>query len=491
MNLRQRRDLASGLLFLAPNLAGVLVFTLVPFVLSIVFAFTNWDLRLHNQFQNQPLEFVGLENFTRLLSEHEFWKYLGNTLFFMIGVPFSIAGSLVLALLLTGDMRGNSRAASRRVIAALLGVGILLAAIALLGGAGRLTTFLLLIGAGLVVGGILWGSTFYRTLFYIPHFTAGVATFVLWKKLYNPHTGPVNTTLEPVLDGLASAVNALPASITEGIGWALFLCIGIVGGFFISATMKQRSEGDTGALSLAAGIGVVSLAPIFTFFMTPLRIGAVTLLLVMVAIPIVTAMRQRGTSNFPAPRAEGMGTALLVGGMVLALQFVLLGIALVLLRLPQMAVDGLRPPGWLVDYHWSKPSLMIMAFWGAVGSNNMLLYLAGLSNVPKELYESAEIDGASGVKKFWHVTWPQLAPVTMFIVIMSVIYGLQGGFEMARTMTAGGPAGATTTLSYYVYNEGFETGRLAYAAAISWVIFALVFVLTLITWKFENRYVTD
>ncbi|MCB2156566.1 sugar ABC transporter permease [bacterium] len=255
--------------------------------------------------------------------------------------------------------------------------------------------------------------------------------------------------------------------------------------------MKQRSEGDTGALSLAAGIGVVSLAPIFTFFMTPLRIGAVTLLLVMVAIPIVTAMRQRGTSNFPAPRAEGMGTALLVGGMVLALQFVLLGIALVLLRLPQMAVDGLRPPGWLVDYHWSKPSLMIMAFWGAVGSNNMLLYLAGLSNVPKELYESAEIDGASGVKKFWHVTWPQLAPVTMFIVIMSVIYGLQGGFEMARTMTAGGPAGATTTLSYYVYNEGFETGRLAYAAAISWVIFALVFVLTLITWKFENRYVTD
>ena len=70
---------------------------------------------------------------------------------------------------------------------------------------------------------------------------------------------------------------------------------------------------------------------------------------------------------------------------------------------------------------------------------------------------------------------------------MSTIAGLQGGFEMARTMTQGGPAGSTTTLSYYVYTEGFTTGRLGYAAAISWTLFALVFVITLLNWRFGSR----
>jgi multiple sugar transport system permease protein len=134
---------------------------------------------------------------------------------------------------------------------------------------------------------------------------------------------------------------------------------------------------------------------------------------------------------------------------------------------------------------------MIMGLWAAVGSNNMLLYLAGISNVPPDLYDAANVDGASAAQRFRHVTWPQLAPVTFFIVIMSIIHGLQGGFEMARTMTRGGPAGATTTLSYYVYTEGFETGRLGYASAVAWTLFALVFVVTLFNWKFGNRYVND
>ncbi|MDX1682427.1 MAG: sugar ABC transporter permease, partial [Phycisphaeraceae bacterium] len=146
-------------------------------------------------------------------------------------------------------------------------------------------------------------------------------------------------------------------------------------------------------------------------------------------------------------------------------------------------------PKWLTDYHWAKPSLMIMSLWGAIGSNNMLLYLAALTNVPEELYEAADIDGAGRFQRFWHVTWPQLAPTTFFILVMSTIWGLQGGFEMARTMTQGGPAGATTTLSYFIYLEGFETGRLSFAAAVAWALFLLVLMLTMINWKFGNRYV--
>jgi len=126
--------------------------------------------------------------------------------------------------------------------------------------------------------------------------------------------------------------------------------------------------------------------------------------------------------------------------------------------------------------------------WAAIGSNNMLLYLAGLSGVPQSLYEAADIDGAKGFKRFWNVTWPQLAPVTFFIFVMSMIGGLQGGFEMARTMTQGGPAGSTTTLAYYIYSEGFETGRLGFASAVAWAMFALVFAVTLFNWKFGSKY---
>jgi len=121
----------------------------------------------------------------------------------------------------------------------------------------------------------------------------------------------------------------------------------------------------------------------------------------------------------------------------------------------------------------------------------MLLYIAGLTNIPPELYEAADIDGASPRQRFWNVTWPQLAPITFFIFIMSVIGGLQGGFEMARTMTQGGPAGSTTPLSYFIFTQGFETGRFGSASGVAWALFALVLSVTLINWKFGSRYVND
>jgi multiple sugar transport system permease protein len=156
-----------------------------------------------------------------------------------------------------------------------------------------------------------------------------------------------------------------------------------------------------------------------------------------------------------------------------------------------LASKGFDPPNWLGDYGWAKPALMIVALWGAIGSNNMILYLAGLSNIPPELYEAADMDGASALQRFWQITWPQLAPVTFFIGVMGVIEGLQGGFEMARAMTNGGPAGSTTTLSYFIFTEGFETGRLGYASAVAWILFLLVFVFSIINFRFGNRSAND
>ncbi|HEY8665420.1 MAG TPA: sugar ABC transporter permease, partial [Tepidisphaeraceae bacterium] len=146
-----------------------------------------------------------------------------------------------------------------------------------------------------------------------------------------------------------------------------------------------------------------------------------------------------------------------------------------------------KPPNWLGSVTWAKPALVFMGVWTAIGGTNMLLYLAGLSNVPRELLDAAEVDGANRWARFRHVTWPQLAPTTFFISIISIIGGFQGGFEQARVMTGGGPAGSTTTLSYYIYNKAFQELDLGYAAAISWVLFAVIFTATALNWRFGKE----
>ncbi|MEJ5171146.1 MAG: sugar ABC transporter permease, partial [Fimbriimonadales bacterium] len=135
----------------------------------------------------------------------------------------------------------------------------------------------------------------------------------------------------------------------------------------------------------------------------------------------------------------------------------------------------------------AREAIILMGLWGAVGGGNMLLYLAALTNVPRELQEAAELDGASRWQNFRNVTWPQLAPTTFFIVVMGFIGGLQGGFEQARVMTGGGPAGTTTTLAYYIYNKAFTEFQMGYASAVALVLFALIFAVTLINWKFGNK----
>jgi multiple sugar transport system permease protein len=135
----------------------------------------------------------------------------------------------------------------------------------------------------------------------------------------------------------------------------------------------------------------------------------------------------------------------------------------------------------------ARDALNILGVWGAIGGSNMLLYLAGLTNVPEELLEAAQVDGAGRMASFRKIIWPQLAPTTFFIVIMSIIGGLQGGFETARVMTNGGPANTTTTMAYYIYNKAFEEYRIGYASAVSWLLFAMILIFTIMNWKFGNK----
>ncbi len=148
---------------------------------------------------------------------------------------------------------------------------------------------------------------------------------------------------------------------------------------------------------------------------------------------------------------------------------------------------GIVGPRWLESSLWAKPALMAMGFWGSVGGMNMLLYLAALQNINPELYEAAEVDGAKGWQQFWNITWPTVSPTTFFILIMGIIGGFQGGFDSAYVMTRGGPAGSTTTLSYYIYETGFQFFYMGRASAASWLLFLMVMVFTWINWKVAGK----
>lgn len=131
----------------------------------------------------------------------------------------------------------------------------------------------------------------------------------------------------------------------------------------------------------------------------------------------------------------------------------------------------------------AREAILFMGIVGGMGGGNMLLYLAALTNVPEELLEAAQLDGASPWRRFWSVSWPQLAPTTFLIVVLSVIGGFQGGFENARVLTDGGPSGTTTTLAFYIYQKAFQEYQVGYASAVAWFLFAIIFALTLLNWR--------
>ncbi len=146
-----------------------------------------------------------------------------------------------------------------------------------------------------------------------------------------------------------------------------------------------------------------------------------------------------------------------------------------------------NPPGWLLDPSWAKPALILMGLWMGVGGYNCVLYLAGLQNIPPELYEAADMDGAGWWEKVRHITWPMLAPTTFFIFVMSIIAGFQGYFVSIHILTRGGPAGSTTNLLYYIYQSAFDHQKMGYACALAMILFAIIFLCTLVNWKYGKE----
>lgn len=153
-----------------------------------------------------------------------------------------------------------------------------------------------------------------------------------------------------------------------------------------------------------------------------------------------------------------------------------------------LGIVGLDGPAWLTSSTWAMPGLIIMSVWKGFGYN-MVLFLAGLQGIPEHLYDAAKVDGATSWTRFLHVTIPLLSPTTFFVVVISVISSFQV-FDQALIMTGGGPGTSTTTLVLYIYQKGFQSFEMGYAAAVALVLFAAIFVFTVIQFLFQRRWVT-
>jgi multiple sugar transport system permease protein len=147
---------------------------------------------------------------------------------------------------------------------------------------------------------------------------------------------------------------------------------------------------------------------------------------------------------------------------------------------------GLPKVLWLQDSNWSIPALVIMSLWSVGGS--MVIFLAGLQGIPVHLYEAAEIDGANYWQRFWNVTIPMMSPVIFFNLVIGLIAALQN-FVPGYLMTQGGPQNSTLFYGLYIFRSAFRDFKMGYAAALSWVLFAIVLVLSVFVFRYLGRLV--
>lgn len=176
-------------------------------------------------------------------------------------------------------------------------------------------------------------------------------------------------------------------------------------------------------------------------------------------------------------------TSLVVAGIVWTAMFdIRTGPVNSLLRLV-----GLPPQQWLYNPDLALHTVVIVRVWKGVGYN-MMVFLAGLQTIPVTLYEAAAMDGANPWRRFRHITWPMLRPTTYYIFVMACISAFQV-FGEIYVMTRGGPAGATRTLIYLIYEQAFQYSKMGYASALSFLLFVVVGAISLFNLLYLSRFV--
>jgi multiple sugar transport system permease protein len=210
--------------------------------------------------------------------------------------------------------------------------------------------------------------------------------------------------------------------------------------------------------------------------------------------------------SIPLNIVFGLGLALLLNSGIRGLRFyrtayflpsVLSGVAVALLwrwvfenqfglANTLLSYVGLRGPNWLGDGDWALPALILMNIW-AIGGG-MIIYLAGLQGIPTELYEAAEVDGASWWQQLWKITLPLVTPALFFQLVIGVIQALQV-FTQPYVMTGGGPYNSTLFYVLYLYQNAFKYFQMGYASALAWILFLYILVLTMLIFRSGDSWV--
>ncbi|MEQ4480774.1 sugar ABC transporter permease [Cohnella silvisoli] len=152
-----------------------------------------------------------------------------------------------------------------------------------------------------------------------------------------------------------------------------------------------------------------------------------------------------------------------------------------------LSLVGIQGPIWLQDDHWAMVAIIAVTIWKDIGFVSIIL-LAGLQDISEDYYEAANLDGASAWNKLWRITIPLLSPTLFFIITISLINSFQV-FDQVLIMTNGGPAGATSTIVEQVYRNAFQFNKMGFAAAQSWVLFVIIFSVTMVMQWLQRRWV--
>ena len=153
-----------------------------------------------------------------------------------------------------------------------------------------------------------------------------------------------------------------------------------------------------------------------------------------------------------------------------------------------LSLIGIQGPVWLQDFVWAMPSVIAVSVWKDIGYVTVIL-LAGLQDISEDYYEAATIDGAGGFQQFFRITLPLLTPNIFFVLVISLINGFQL-FDQVLVMTGGGPAGQTSTIVQQIYGNAFQSYKMGFASAQSWILFLIIFIVTILQQKLQKRWVT-
>jgi multiple sugar transport system permease protein len=294
-----------------------------------------------------------------------------------------------------------------------------------------------------------------------------------------------NLFKDPNWVGLANYMQALGFKIDT----ASFQTILVEKGSWITALGSVIKPNDPtfwtalqNTLIYALGVLACSIAPAFILaWMLNSRLGGMTIFRALIYIPVVASIVGSALVWFWIYNNTSGVLNTLISGIVVGLN------NLIFTPMGRPLVDPMI--GWLTSPDWALFSLIIMTSWATIGYD-MVVFLAALQGIPTHLYEAATIDGAGRWNILFRIIVPLMTPTIFFLLITNTIASLQI-FSEPYIMTNGGPANSTLTIVFYLYQKGFQRFQMGYGASLAWIVFALIFVVTLAQFRFSNRWVYE